>query len=353
MNSSRLPYVNNAKAVFVTLALNLLAVLLLTRGGVGVTEVMLDAVLTVIATTVINFLIVYPQLKRLRAAGQLPQHLPPSRLMQKLPQNPILLGVICVILFSVLMLALNWMILTFFGISQLALLPWLVYKLIFAAVLSIKIVDFIIYRYVQPDWAVAPLGIDGEPIDPATVRRPLPKVSLAKELFTGITTNVLLNLVIGTLLGGALLHADGSMTLLPTTVEGIGISGLIFGLIMGTLISRAVLKGVRQAIWAQGPDALTAASSNRWFTWLPTRTIPLMIITVLATMLFSMVALPTILRVFNKPFLNFLQFSVLITIYSTLLGRPIAYLLTKRAIQRDFVQRTLDHYPAHFAANTN
>lgn len=345
-SAPRLPYVNNAKAVLITLAINLAAVLLLTRGGVTFSQVMVDAVTTAFVTTLINFLVIYPQLQRLREVGQLPQRVPANRLMLRLPRNPIIYGLLCATVFALVMLALNWLILTFFGISRMTLLPWLVYKLIFTTVISMKIAEFIIYRYVQPDWVATPFGSNATPIDPATVRKPFPKISLAKEVLASVTTNVLMNLVIGMLLGGVVFHADDSMTLMPTTIMGITIASIVFGLVTGALTSRAIIRGARKMIWAHGPDALSAAHRNNWLSRLPKRTIPLTIVTILLTMVVSLLVLPTILRIFNKPTMNFLQFSVLISIYAVLLSRPLGYFLTKRAMQRDFVQYTLDHYPA-------
>ena len=70
---------------------------------------------------------------------------------------------------------------------------------------------------------------------------------------------------------------------------------------------------------------------------MPKARVPLTCLICAAVMAFSMVALPTIMTLFGLSILNFYQFTIFMVIYSSLLGKPLGYLLTKRCSQPDYV----------------
>ncbi len=336
-----LPYVDNAKAILITLAINLLAVFIFNwPGGVVYGEVLWDSVFCACLTTAIDMGVVYPRLKKMRAAGVMPRRVPESRLMQRLPAHPLALGILYAAVFAALALAANALLLSFFGIRALAFLPWTVYKLIYATVLSVMLVEYCIFRYVQPDWAGGkPEGgaaaVSADPGPP--VKNPLPKIGMFKEIYGAVTGNIAMNFIMGTLLGGVVLGADASVVVFPTTVEGIPITGLVFGLIVGVLVTNGVVQAMRPIMAESGGAILAGAVPDRRLTWLPKSQAALTAVVCLAAMLFSAVALPAILTLFNLPVLNFYQFTVLISIYAALLGKPLSFILTKRCMQPDYV----------------
>ena len=61
-----------------------------------------------------------------------------------------------------------------------------------------------------------------------------------------------------------------------------------------------------------------------------------------SVMLFSAIVLPLVMTLFDLPVLNFYQFVVFITVYATMLGRPIVFVLTRRCMQPDFIRDTVD-----------
>jgi len=55
-------------------------------------------------------------------------------------------------------------------------------------------------------------------------------------------------------------------------------------------------------------------------------------------MIFSAVMLPVIMTIFDKPVLNFYQYSVFITAYAAVVSKPLSYVLTKRCLQPDYIR---------------
>ena len=352
MQKIRLPYIDNAKAVLITIAINIGVVFVFNwrSDGVNFQDVLWDTLFCAVITTIINMWIVLSGLKKLRAAGQMPQQAPVSRLMQKMPKNPFAFGVVCAIIFAALTVGINALILRFFDLQTMTFVPWMAYKLIYATVLSIKIVEFCIFRYVQPDIEnTTVLTVIANEVKQSgkiktssqSIKNPLPKISVFKEMFGSVTGNIALNIIIGSLLGGAVTQTDGSVVIFPTTVEGIPIAGLIFGCITGILVTNGVLKAMNATILASGPAILETATNDRRFTRMPKRKGALMALTTLSVMIFSAVALPVILHLFGKTVLNFYQFSVFITIYASLISKPLSYILVKRCMQADYIRKEL------------
>ena len=376
MKNVQLPYIDNAKAVLVTVAINLGVVFVFNwrSDGVNFQDVLWDSLICAVITTLINMWIVFSGLKKLRAAGQMPLQAPVSSFMQRLPQHPFALGIVCAVVFAALTVGVNALIIWFFDLQTMTFAPWMVYKLIYATVLSIKIVEFCIFRYVQPDWAnskhVAPHSraasqrqhnviancgeqtatsprTDGEAASetaPAmqAIKNPLPKISVFKEMYGSVTGNIALNIIIGSILGGAVTRADGSVVIFPTTVEGIPISGLIFGCITGILLTNGVLKAMKAVIITSGSAILETATRNRWLTWMPKRKGLLVCLITCSIMIFSAVALPAIMHLFGKAFLNFFQFSIFITVYASMICKPLSYVLVKRCMQEDYIKQMLN-----------
>lgn len=341
-----LPYIDNAIAVLITLAINIGVVFLFNYPkGINYSGIIWDSMICAIITTIVNMGIVYPKLKKIRANGMMPVNVPESKLMQRLPKNPIILGVIYAVVFAVVMVCINALITWFFGIQNMTFLPWIIYKLIYATVLSIKIVEYCIFRYVQPDWAnsnaAAPVGKEAD-MKKNPVKNPLPKISLFKEMYGAVTGNLALNIIFGSFLGGAVAQPDGSVVIYPTTVEGIPITGLIFGLIVGILVTNGVMKSLKATILSYGTAAMLEASvKDKKFAWMPKRKLPLMCLITFCVMIFSAMALPVVMHLFGKPFFNFYQFTIFITVYATLISKPLSYVLIQRCLQPDFISYTL------------
>lgn len=367
----RLPYVDNARAILLTVLINMLVVFFFHwPDGITFAGVMADTVTCVIITVIINMTIAYTTLRKMRDAGVLPRKVPESAFMERLPQNPVLLAILYIIFFSVVALALNATIMWFFGMSSLAFLPWLFSKLIYATVLSMKVFEYCVFRYVQPDWARATdkelEPDDNDLLEP--VKDPLPKISVFKEMFGSVTMNTAMNVFSGALTGDAIIGSDASVTLAPTTIEAIPISGLVFGLITGALVTRGITKAVKESILRTaapaeepaniegavesavdnelipggGPVVTQPSLLDRFLSKLPKNTFALMVVVCLSVMLVSAITLPAIMSLFGLSVLNFYQSTIYITVFAALLSKPLNYLLTRRLTLPDYVSYVLE-----------
>ena len=288
--------------------------------------------------------IIYPRLKKMRTLGAMPAQVPESDFMQRLPQNPLVLGVICAIVFAALAIGVNGLLLWFFGICNLAFVPWTVYKIVYATVLSVKIVEFCIFRYVQPDWTTTGLCANTETrkeFQGKPVRNPLPKIGVFKEMFGSIAGNIAMNIIIGSVLGSVTVGADGSVVILPTTVEGISITGLVFGLITGIIVTNGVIKAMKATIMSY-PGLIEGAVMDKRLAWMPRGGVSLACLMSICLMVFSAMALRAVMILFGISFLNFYQFVVFITVYATLISKPLIFVLTRRCMQPDYIHYTLE-----------
>jgi len=336
-NISRLPYVDNALMILITIAVNVGVVFaFFWSGGVTLTDVIIDTLICVVITTIVGISFVYPKMKKMREAGQIPLQIPVSTLMQKLPKNPALLGVVYSIVFGVLAIGINMLILWFFEMLNMDFIPWLTYKLIYATVLSIKVVEFCIYRYVQPDWT-DDTNAQGKDYTGRTVKNPLPKISLFKEMFGSVTFNIALNMILGAALGGAVITADASVVIFPATVESIWITGMVFGFITGLLTTNGIVKAIDAVILSSGEKVPDDTSGDKRFTWLPKNKIALTCLVCIFLMIFSALILPMIMILFGKSILNFYQFVIFITLFGALISKPLSYVLTQRCSQPDYI----------------
>lgn len=341
--TTRLPYINNAKAVMVTLVINVACVFFFNYpSGVTFDGVMLDSIYCAIITSILNMAIIYPALRKKRAMRDMPLEVPVSALMQKLPANPVLLAALYAACFTALTVAANWAVFRFFHIERMAFAPWLVYKLIYATLLSAKIVEYCIFRYVQPDWA----GPETRRATPdETVKNPLPGISLLPAVYGSVTGNIATNIVNGTILGGVRVLDNQEVVIYPTRVEGIHIGGMIFGLLCGALITNAVLRAVKAAVLSGDPLVLQLASGDKKIPWFPKKRIPLTCFICAITMAFSVVALRSIWGLFDIRIMNFYQYVIFITVYAALVSKPISALLAWRCRQPDYIRYVLDHNP--------
>jgi len=336
----RLPYVDNAKVILITVLINTGIVFLFfwANNNIGLKDVILDSTICAVITTIINMSIVYFRLKKMRAGGQMPTVVPESTFMQRLPKNPIILGLIYALVFGVLIVGINMLILSFFDMQSMSFITWMAYKLIYATMLSVKIAEFCIFRYVQPDWANAK-GIEvKEDTHLKPVKDPMPKISVFAAMYASVTGNLALNLIIGSILGGAIVTPEHEVVVFPTTQQGIPITGLVFGCICGALVTRGVMKGTNASLLVSAPEIPESARSDKRFSWMPKRILTMALVICPCNMVFSSVALWLIMKLFGMEVLDFFQFSVFITIYAAIMSKPLSYIITRRCTQPDYIR---------------
>lgn len=342
MRNVSLPYIDNARAALLTALINLGVVFLFFYpGGVTYQGVLLDSLVCAVITTIVDLCIVFPRLSKLRAAGLLPAQVPVSRLMQRLPKNPFALGAVFAALFAALTIGVNALILWFFGQASMAFVPWMTYKLVYSTVLSTKITEFCIFRYVQPDWAETKQGVAAEEKNVRPVKDPLPRVSTFKAMYGSVTGNIAMQMISGLVFGSAVFLTDGLVAIAPARVEGMPITGLIFGFILGMLTTRGVVKSVNAAILAPGVEVPESAVTEKAFAWMPKSGGGLSALATACVMLFSAVALRILMTLLGLSVLNIYQFAVFITVYANIISKPLSHVLVRRCMQPDYARHVL------------
>ena len=316
----RLPYMENRTGILVTIVVNLLCAFVFQSFGGALTrgDVVADAVVCGAVTAVIDFVFLWRLMSRRNSAGLLPGEVPVSRLMQRLPRTFLPLLIFLVLFFAVLTGVLMCCFLFVFGIESMDFGRWLVFKLLYAAFLSAKVLEFVIFRLVQPDWNSAASGaVSCCGFDSQEVRNPLPKFSSFKEVYANITANIAMNVIVGSLLGGVVTNSDGSLLIYPSII-----------------LTRAIFKNVRENLGDTTDEELAALAQlpagNGLAELLPRRSFPLTIVVCVITAGVSAVLAPLIFWFFGIEQMNFYQFCLFITAYGMGVSKFLSRILLAR-----------------------
>ena len=333
----RLPYMENRTGILVTIVVNLLCAFVFQSFGGALTrgDVVADAVVCGAVTAVIDFVFLWRLMSRRNSAGLLPGEVPVSRLMQRLPRTFLPLLIFLVLFFAVLTGVLMCCFLFVFGIESMDFGRWLVFKLLYAAFLSAKVLEFVIFCLVQPDLNSAARGaVSCCGFDSQEVRNPLPKFSSFKEVYANITANIAMNVIVGSLLGGVVTNSDGSLLIYPSKASGMWLTGIIFGIITSVILTRAIFKNVRENLGDTTDEELAALAQlpagNGLAELLPRRSFPLTIVVCVITAGVSAVLAPLIFWFFGIEQMNFYQFCLFITAYGMGVSKFLSRILLAR-----------------------
>ena len=324
-----LPYVDTWQGVMITLAINLLVTAVLYWCGViGQKAFASDAFNCGFITSISTVALVYPKIKRLRQAGELPRVIEEGQSLQKLPRSPVPLALVLGVLFAVLMTLFALAVQRFFGIEEVTPLRFLVWKLVYATLLSVKLTELVVLRLVQPDCARP-----GEPEQngAAIVKNPLPRKETIANLFRTVTGDFGSNLLFGLLFGNVVIRGH-DVIIRATTRSSIVIGGLILGAIITLQMIYPVAKSIRAQ---RDAGALPLAEKRTPAAWLPNRPSLFALALLLPTMLTSAAVLWGTLTFFGFEELNFFQYFVVRTIYVTLLSKLVLRLTILRYTQSD------------------
>ena len=99
-------------------------------------------------------------------------------------------------------------------------------------------------------------------------------------------------------------------------------------------------------ILASYPAILEVADTDARLSWMPKGRLALTCLMCICLMVFSAVILRAVLVLFGIPLLNFYQFTVFITVYAALISKPLAFVLTKRCLQPDYIRYVLKNATA-------
>jgi hypothetical protein len=326
----RLPYMNNASIILITLGINLALMVALNWGkSFGLADVLLDAAICGVMTAVINVFFVRRYVTWALANKTLPANLPVSRMMMRLPRNPFLLALLCALFFGLLTPLINGMIFIFYDFETLRFGQMLVCKLVYVCFLSAKILEVAIYRYVQPD--VTGLNPAADVPPSPLVKPPLPQISYFQQLYNSWLTDFGMNMVLGLVLGGTIITSDDYVMIAPTLRAGILIGGIISGIIITMMTVPALAKKLRSAVASGEIPRLPQRQPG--VAWLPQNHWLLALTLCLPIILITVTVYTAVLSFFYFESLNFFQFFFIRTAYTAVLVKALVPLLLIRYMQ--------------------
>lgn len=323
-----LPYINNLPLVLITVGINLLMAFVFFFGQeITFERFWLDAVVCAVTSTIICVVFVYLMVNRRRRQGALPREVPQSPLTQRLPKNPALFILIVAIVCALLMALVATVVVRFFEIQTYTFARFVVWKVIYSFVLSAKLIELAILRFVQPDCAPenAPAQTGSE-----TVKDPLPRRETFLNLFNTVVNDFGFNMLVGLLLGGTVVY-EKNVVIAPTTRSGIIVGGLVLGVILTLRMVRPVFKSISNLRDAGGLPPLE--KRNPLVAWLPAKPTGFALALMPLIMVISAAVLWAALTFFGFETLNFFQYFIVRTLYVTLLTKPVVLLAVLRLRQ--------------------
>lgn len=323
----QLPYMNNATAIILTLAINLAIMLAINWGkSFGLADVLLDAAICGVTTAVINIFFVRRYVTRALQKKALPANLPVSPMMMRLPKNPILFALLCALFFGTMTPLINGLIFKFYDFEVLRFGQMLVCKLLYACFLSAKILEVAIYRYVQPDVTGISPAADVPPSP--LIKQPLPRISTVQQLYNSWLTDFGMNMVIGLALGGTIISSDDYVMIAPTLLSGILVGGIISGIIITFMVVPSLAKKIAAAV--NNGEIPRLSERNPGVDWLPKNNWLLAGALCIPIILITMTVFTAVLSFFNFESLNFFQFFFIRTAYTAVLVKALVPLMLIR-----------------------
>lgn len=326
----RLPYMNNATAILITLGINLAIMFAINWGkSFSFADILIDAAICGVTTSFINVVFVRIYVQKAIKNKTLPTNVPVSKLMMRLPQNPVLFATLWALFFGILMPLINGLIFKFYDFETLLFWQMLVCKLVYSCFLSAKILEVAIYRYVQPD-VTGMIPAADVPLSPL-VKQPLPHITYFQELYNSWLTDFGMNMVLGLVLGGTIITADDYVMIAPTLLSGMAISGPISGIIITFMTVPSIAKGIIYSV--NGGEIPRLGQRNPGVSWLPENRWLLALSLCLPIILITTAVYYAVLTFFNFQSLNFFQFFFIRTAYTAVLVKGLVPLILIRYMQ--------------------
>ena len=286
---------------------------------------LLDSFICGVITPFINIFVISSCIERLRSRGALPASVPVSKIAMKLPKNRFLLSLIFAAAFGFLTPLANFTLIRFYGITHFAFPQLALWKVIYSFVLSAKIIELAILRFVQPDCgSQSPRKQSGT----ESVKNPLPRVPVFKEWFNIVTDDFGFNMLVGLIFGGTVI--DGcNIIILPTVDSGIAITAIILGLIVTARMAYPVAKNIKAEADALGTQKENTAQ-NGVIALLPYSPWKFALTLALPIILLSFAAFWSVMAFFHFQTLNFFQFFLIRTISVSILSKAVVWLAVRR-----------------------
>ncbi|NLA81852.1 MAG: hypothetical protein GX849_03360 [Clostridiaceae bacterium] len=330
---TELPYLNNLPMALLVAAINLALAFVFQYGRLLATaDLLIDVASCGLVTAFTSLGYARWAVDKRRRQGALPGQVPISTFMQRLPRAYIPLSILTGLASSALMVLVTWALLRFYPETAYTFPRFLVWKIGYATWLAAKVIEFGIFRYVQPDCVKAD---DPPQQGQQTVKNPLLRKEMFTRLYASVTTDFGMNMLIGLALGGTQIQGD-LVLLMGVSQEGVLITGLVLGLIISILMIRPTLASVQQIAYAG--DLPQATSRNLW-AFLPSSPWALTGIFLLPAMVLSALTFWAVMYFFGFDSLNFFQFFIIRTAYTKLLSRLVETLAIQRYRQLSLSKR--------------
>lgn len=324
--SSALPYINDFWSILITVAINVVCILAFNSNSeITVYHVLISAAICGVCTCIINVLLSYWTIKKMRRAGTLPPSVPESRFMMRLPLNPVLLILLFAVFFSAMIVLVNFAFVRFYEIQTFTLLRLVVWQSVYACLLAAIVSECAVLRFIQPDCSGT-----GDPAQTGTgkVANPMSRVNAFKNWLGTILMDFGFNMAIGLVLGATYVAADHSVVIKPTTREGIVGSAVVIGLIVTFRLALPIIKSIRGA---RDKGMLAPADKRSGFlSALPEKPIGLTLLLLLPIILLSYVVFWSVLTFFGFEILSFFQFFIIRSIYMAVLSKCVMALAMAR-----------------------
>ena len=320
VTKTSLPYIDNAKAVAITLLLNLVLSWIFRLDRYEAYNIVVDAVICALVTTVINVLTVWYFVRKAYAAGVVPSEVPVSKFVMRLPKNRLGLMAVFGTFFAVLCAGINHTVFTWYGFESWTFGQFLLYKLVYSLILSERIVSLGILRLVQPDCRKP----DGEATTTQPIKNPLPCLSGIHGLFSNISANLALQLFFNPYVGNYAIGGDRSIVM-----EGI----------VGSVITCFIVVGIvtKTLDMARANGEFNNVPMNRWLTFLPKNRWLFAFLCVLAAAPVGASFFVALFQLYGFESWTFYEFFWIKMAYLTTLGKILVAITIRRFTQPDII----------------
>lgn len=323
-----LPYVDNLPLIALTAAVNLLCMFLFFYGKKsGLRDVVTDSFLCGVITSFIDVFFVASRVKALAERGELPPVMPESRLMMRLPANRFLLSLIFALFFGVLTVLVNLAFVKFYGITAFDFIRLAVWKVIYSCVLSAKVAELAVLRFVQQDipWAASAVQCGA-----GIVKNPLPRVSAFREYSSTVAHDFGFNMIAGLLFGSTVIEGY-RVVIMPVHCSEIAVTSVVLGAIVVVYMVYPVAKSVKEALDASRAELpQLRGSALRILPYVPWK---FALSLALPVIVLSFCFFWSVMTFFEFETLNFFQFFLIRALFVSLLSKAVVWLATVRYMQ--------------------
>lgn len=296
-----LPYINRLSGISITAILSVVSIFIFKMNReMEFAQIIVDAAIFGFVTVWINVFVAWYQMRKRYREGRLPREAPASRLVRKLPANPVLLALTLGIVFAAVVPAGVALIMLFYEKQSLGFYGFFAARTIYAVLFSAYIMRVVVFRYVQPGAFAQNIPQHGED----EVKILLPKISTLREKYQTMLLDFGFNLLIGLFFNGVFI--DGKYVVVaPVYRSGILISAIVFSIIVTIQMAVPIASNI---LSLRESGELAVDESRSGLSWLPRSPMGFGCICFLPIAALSIALLWGMMTLFELEELNFFQY---------------------------------------------